>query len=71
MIAGFLEAHCPSALALAVVVSLSACTDSVAAQDRSDVAMFRGNAARTGVYAASPGQSLAGLQWRFMTEGEL
>jgi outer membrane protein assembly factor BamB len=33
--------------------------------------MFRGNAAHSGVYAASPGQALAGLQWRFMTDGDV
>jgi len=69
MIAGVLEAHAPRALALGVVVSLTACTDSIAAQP--DVAMFRGNASHSGVYSASPGQSLAGLQWRFMTEGDV
>src|SRR6476469_288085 len=71
MIAGALEAHRPRVLALRLVVSLSAYTGSIAAQGRSDVAMFRGNATHTGVYSASPGQSLAGLQWRFMTEGDV
>ena len=37
MIAGSLEARCPRALALGVVVSLSACADSIAAQTRSGV----------------------------------
>jgi len=70
MIAGTL-AHRPRALALGVVVSLSAWTDSIAAQAPSDVAMFRCNAAHIGVYSTSPGQSLAGLQWRFMTDGDV
>src|SRR6185295_19272730 len=60
------------ALALGIVVSVSACVDGQAAQLPGDnVAMFRGGAARNGVYAASAGQALAGLQWRFVTEGDV
>ena len=62
MIAGVLEAHRPRALALGVVVSLSAWTDPITSQSPADAAMFRGNAAHTGLYSTSPGQSLAGLQ---------
>ena len=63
-------------LALGVVVSTvtaSACAESEAAQggQARDVAMFRGGATRSGVYAAPPGKELAGLQWRFLTEGDV
>ena len=35
-------------------------------------AMFRGGAAHTGVYDdAVAGRALLGLQWRFMTEGDV
>src|SRR6185312_15682995 len=58
--------------ALGIAVSMSACVDGQAAQLQGrDVAMFRGGAARNGVYAAAAGQSLAGLQWRFVTEGDV
>jgi outer membrane protein assembly factor BamB len=33
--------------------------------------MFRGGAARTGVYEAQGGQALVGLRWRFTTEGDV
>ena len=36
-----------------------------------EAAMFRGGATRSGVYAAPPGKALAGLQWRFVTEGDV
>ena len=61
-------------LALALGVSLSACAEGEAAQggQARDVAMFRGNATRSGIYAApSAGTSLVGLQWRFLTEGDV
>ena len=60
-------------LALAVIVSSWACTTGEAAQSRQarDVAMFRGGPTRNGVYAASGGTALVGLQWRFMTEGDV
>ena len=60
-------------MALAVVVFTSACTNGEAAQPAQsrDVAMFRGGPTRNGVYAASAGPALAGLQWRFMTEGDV
>ena len=59
--------------ALALILSTSACTTGEASESGQsrDVAMFRGNAARTGVYPASGGTSLVGLQWRFMTEGDV
>ena len=60
------------AFALGIAVSVSACVDGQAAQlQNRDVAMFRGGAARNGVYAAAAGQALAGLQWRFVTEGDV
>ena len=72
MIAGYLEVQRARTLAFGLVVLLCGCTDTSAAQSRSvAAAMFRGDAARSGVYAASSGQSLAGLQWRFMTEGDV
>src|SRR5919107_94221 len=63
-------------LALGVVVSTvaaAACAESEAAQEGQarDVAMFRGGATRNGLYAAPPGKELAGLQWRFLTEGDV
>jgi len=72
MIARYRGARSPRRVALGLVVFLFGCTDTSAAQSRSvDAAMFRGNAAHSGVYAASPGQALAGLQWRFMTDGDV
>src|SRR4030095_15093134 len=72
MIAAYIEAKSPRALALGLIVSLSRCTDTSAAQAPSVApAHVRGNAAHTGVYAASPGQALAGLQWRFVTDGDV
>src|SRR5262249_55198864 len=72
MIAGYRGARSPRRLALGLVVFLFGYTDTAAAQSRSvDAAMFRGNAAHNGAYAASPGQALAGLQWRFMTDGDV
>ena len=59
------------ALALGFVVSMAACVDGQAAQSAKDVAMFRGGAARNGVYPAASGTALAGLQWRFLTEGDV
>ena len=59
-------------VALATIVSLEGCAASGDAQTRPiEVAMFRGDAAHTGVYAPAKGQALAGLQWRFMTEGDV
>ena len=53
-------------------IALGACTDRGAAQTGArDVAMFRGNATRSGVFPAPSGQALAGLQWRFMTNGDV
>ena len=54
-----------------VVLSAVSATPSAAQAQSRDEAMFRGGPARTGVYSATPGQSLAGLQWRFMTEGDV
>src|SRR5688572_13200163 len=59
------------ALAAGFAVAVSACTNGEAAQGTRDVAMFRGGATRNGVYAASPGSALAGIQWRFLTEGDV
>jgi outer membrane protein assembly factor BamB len=60
------------ALALGLAVLVSGCVEPGAAQTQSPgAAMFRGGATRTGVYSASPGQSLAGLQWRFVTDGDV
>ncbi|MDB4908808.1 MAG: Pyrrolo-quinoline quinone [Gemmatimonadetes bacterium] len=33
--------------------------------------MFRGDAAHTGVFHATPGRALLGLQWRFETQGDV
>ncbi len=33
--------------------------------------MFRGDASHSGVYPAADGRSLAGMQWRFPTGGEV
>ena len=64
------------ALAFGFILSAvtgSACTESEAAQSGQarDVAMFRGGPTRSGVYTAPPGKELAGLQWRFLTEGDV
>ena len=60
------------ALALAVLVSLPACREGQAqAAPAQDSSMFRGGPSRTGVYSASPGSALVGLQWRFMTDGDV
>ena len=54
------------------LVALGACTNNSAAQTGSrNVAMFRGNATRSGVFPAPSGQALGGLQWRFMTNGDV
>ena len=54
------------------LVTLAACTNSGAAQTGArGVSMFRGNATRSGVFPAPSGQALAGLQWRFMTNGDV
>jgi eukaryotic-like serine/threonine-protein kinase len=59
-------------VALGTIGSLGAYAVRSDAQTQAgDVAMFRGNAAHTGVYGPSKGQALAGLQWRFMTEGDV
>jgi eukaryotic-like serine/threonine-protein kinase len=54
-------------------VSLLACADGRAAQvaPTRGAVMFRGGATRNGVYADSPGRALAGVQWRFVTEGDV
>ena len=50
----------------------SACREGRAqAGQARDVSMFRGGPSRTGVYPASPGSALVGLQWRFMTDGDV
>ncbi|HUQ83154.1 MAG TPA: PQQ-binding-like beta-propeller repeat protein, partial [Gemmatimonadaceae bacterium] len=61
----------PRLMALGLAVSVSACGDGHAAQPSRDVAMFRGGPTRAGIYAASPGTALAGVQWRFMTDGDV
>ena len=72
MTAGTLDRLAMRVLALACLVSLAACTSGEAAQTPSrDAAMFRGGPTRNGVYGASPGTALVGLQWRFMTEGDV
>jgi outer membrane protein assembly factor BamB len=60
-------------LAAVLVASAAACADGRAAQlpPRDDAAMFRGGPTHSGLFNASPGQSLAGVQWRFMTEGDV
>jgi outer membrane protein assembly factor BamB len=58
-------------LAVGFAVAVSACTNGEAAQGTRDVAMFRGGATRNGVYAATPGSALAGVQWRVLTEGDV
>src|SRR4051812_8840597 len=72
MIMDSIEVVAQRALALGLVVSVAAYAEprELRAQVR-DAAMFRGGATRNGVYGASPGQSLAGLQWRFMTDGDV
>jgi outer membrane protein assembly factor BamB len=51
---------------------LAAFANSSAAQSGArNVAMFRGDATRSGVFPAPSGQALAGLQWRFMTNGDV
>jgi outer membrane protein assembly factor BamB len=59
------------AVALGVIVSTGACVDGQAAQPSRGVAMFRGGPTRNGVFSASPGTALAGLQWRFLTDGDV
>jgi outer membrane protein assembly factor BamB len=64
--------RCDRIVSIALIVSLSACADiGVAHAQSREVAMFRGDATHSGVYAGSPGQYLAGLQWRFLTEGDV
>jgi outer membrane protein assembly factor BamB len=64
--------RCDRMVSIALIVSLSAYADlGVAHAQSRDVAMFRGDATHSGVYAGSPGQYLAGLQWRFLTEGDV
>jgi outer membrane protein assembly factor BamB len=72
MIAGSVEILARRALALGLVAMAYGSAESAGAQtpDR-DVSMFRGGPARTGVYSPSAGQSLAGLQWRFLTDGDV
>jgi len=58
-------------LAIGFAVSLTACVEGQAAQVTRDVAMFRGGATRNGIYDASPGTALVGVQWRFLTDGDV
>lgn len=63
-----------TALACALfTVALLACTSGRAAPptDAPGATMFRGDAARTGAFAAAPSQDLAGIQWRVVTEGDV
>ena len=72
MMVGSVHVSARCRFALALVVMAFGCAGPGGAQVRSGgTAMFRGGPARTGVYEASPGRSLAGLQWRFLTEGDV
>ena len=47
---------------------LGACTSTIA-EDAMRAAMFRGGSDHTGVYPATVGRELAGLEWRYDTDG--
>jgi outer membrane protein assembly factor BamB len=56
------------------LAALAACASTLTAQNggAEPAAMFRGGAAHTGVYAdAISGRALLGIQWRFVTEGDV
>src|SRR5689334_15594088 len=63
-----------AALACAVMLGAAACAAPLADPAPPRVAhdaMFRGGPEREGRYAPLAGRTLAGLQWRFMTEGDV
>jgi outer membrane protein assembly factor BamB len=51
-----------------LTLALGACTSTIA-EDATRAVMFRGGADHAGVYAATLGRELAGLEWRHDTEG--
>src|SRR3954468_875273 len=63
-------------VALASALSLTVCGCAVAVADGAAPpaardAMFRGGPGHEGRYAPLVGRTLAGVQWRFMTEGDV
>jgi hypothetical protein len=59
---------------IAAAAMLFAIAEAVAAQNggSESTAMFRGGPAHTGVYDdATSGRALLGVQWRFVTEGDV
>lgn len=63
---------CRHAGALGTVVASFACANGEAARPgEGDAAMFRGGPTHTGVFTVAAGHELAGLQWRFMTDGDV
>lgn len=54
--------------ALCLALGLAACSGTTA-EDPAGASMFRGGADHTGVYPATVGRELAGLEWRYDTDG--
>ena len=61
------------AMMLGALLASAACTTTQAAPaaDGDPVAMFRGDAAHSGTYAATAGRALAGVRWHVTTEGDV
>ena len=71
MIVGSVETVARRLGAIGIAVLTSACVEPGGAQATASTAMFRGGPARTGVYPPSNGQALIGIQWRFLTDGDV